>query len=481
MECTINVGETATSDAKEVAELKKESGETATSNAKEVAELKRESGETATSNAKQEAERRRERGNLLYANRKYQDAIHHYTAAIELCPDSSVYYGNRSACYLRLYQYRAALEDATKAVALDSSFVKGYIRIALCSLALGNSTIAYNALSSARKLNLNSCTVQELQELDVVIRCDKEGTTACQEKDFTKAVQCTDKILEHIPCSRYKLKKAGCLILLGRFKEAQNIANDVLHVDKQNVDAVYVRGMCFYYQDNMEKALDHFKYALRLAPNHTRAMVIYKRAKALISRKEQGNKAYIAGRLEEAYAIYTEALEIDPNNKSVNAQLFFNKATVCLRLGRLNEAVDNCSNALELDENYHKALLQRAQCYMDLRDFEKAVRDYEKAYKMNKTGKNRKLLDEAKRALKNTKDKDYYKICGVHKNASFNEIKKAYKRKALDHHPDRHIDASEDARKQEEEKFKELHEAYRTLSDVSKRARYDLSLYRRNY
>lgn len=44
----------------------------------------------------------------------------------------------------------------------------------------------------------------------------------------------------------------------------------------------------------------------------------------------------------------------------------------------------DCSGALELDENYLKALLRRAKCYMDLGDFEEAVRDYEKASKMDK-------------------------------------------------------------------------------------------------
>jgi DnaJ family protein C protein 7 len=114
---------------------------------------------------------------------------------------------------------------------------------------------------------------------------------------------------------------------------------------------------------------------------------------------------------------------------------------------------------------------------MELRDFDKAVRDYEKAYKMYRSQESKKLLDDAKLALKNTKQKDYYKICGVGKNVSLNEIRKAYKRKAFDHHPDRHVGASDDAIREHEGKFKEVQEAYATLSDVTKRACYDMSLY----
>jgi DnaJ family protein C protein 7 len=47
--------------------------------------------------------------------------------------------------------------------------------------------------------------------------------------------------------------------------------------------------------------------------------------------------------------------------------------------------VADCSKALELDESYLKALLRRAKCYMELGDFDEAVRDYEKALKMDKS------------------------------------------------------------------------------------------------
>lgn len=48
---------------------------------------------------------------------------------------------------------------------------------------------------------------------------------------------------------------------------------------------------------------------------------------------------------------------------------------------------------------------------------------------------NKRLLQEAKLALKKSKRKDYYKILGVNKNASTDEIKKAYRKRALVHHP----------------------------------------------
>ncbi len=63
---------------------------------------------------------------------------------------------------------------------------------------------------------------------------------------------------------------------------------------------------------------------------------------------------------------------------------------------------------------------------------------------------------------------DYYELLGINRNASAEELKKAYRQAALRYHPDRNP-----GDKAAEEKFKELSEAYQVLSDAEKRAQYD--------
>ncbi len=64
--------------------------------------------------------------------------------------------------------------------------------------------------------------------------------------------------------------------------------------------------------------------------------------------------------------------------------------------------------------------------------------------------------------------KDYYKILGVSRSAGADDIRRAYRKLALKHHPDKNP-----GDKQAEERFKDINEAYEVLGDASKRARYD--------
>jgi len=66
--------------------------------------------------------------------------------------------------------------------------------------------------------------------------------------------------------------------------------------------------------------------------------------------------------------------------------------------------------------------------------------------------------------------RDYYEILGVNRDASLDDIKQNYRKLALQYHPDR---VPQEQKKEAEEKFKEISEAYAVLSDQQKRALYD--------
>ncbi|KAG8139896.1 hypothetical protein E2320_002647 [Naja naja] len=386
---------------------------------------------------RREAESFKEQGNAFYAKKDYNEAYNYYTKAIDACPSNASYYGNRAATLMMLGKFREALGDAQQSVRMDDSFLR---------------------LKSAK----------------AVLDYEKIAEVDFDKRDFRKVVFCMDRALEFAPaCHRFKILKAECLALLGRYSEAQSVISDILRIDATNADALYVRGLCLYYEDCIEKAVQFFVQALKMAPDHDKACLACRNAKALKAKKDEGNKAFKEGNYKLAFTLYTEALAIDPNNRKTNAKLYCNRGTVNSKLGKLCEAIGDCTSAIKLDDTYIKAYLRRAQCYMDTEQYEDAVRDYEKVYQTEKTKEHKQLLKNAQMELKKSKRKDYYKILGVDKNASEDEIKKAYRKRALMHHPDRHSGASAEIQKEEEKKFKEVGEAFTILSDPKKKARYD--------
>uniref|UniRef100_A0A8D8UDQ7 DnaJ homolog subfamily C member 7 n=1 Tax=Cacopsylla melanoneura TaxID=428564 RepID=A0A8D8UDQ7_9HEMI len=421
------------------------------------------------------AEKHKEVGNTQYKLKQYSKALKCYTEAINICPAVAAYYGNRSACYMMLGMYTYALDDAKHALSLDPKFSKALIRQIKCNIALGDVPTAHANLKTLAELDpSNPAIAQETKAFEAMAKNFDGASKAFSGNDYRTAMFYLDRAMDlGVACKTYKLMKAECLAHLNRLQEAQEIANSILATDKQNPDAVFVRGLCLYYDDKMDLAANHFQLLLKLAPDHAKAKETYKRAKLLKAKKDEGNVKFVAGNNQEAFDIYTEALKIDARNININSKLLHNRATVLFRMGKYNEAIADCTLALEKDPNYLKALIRRSKCFYELGQYKECVQDAEKINKMDSSRENRAFLEDAKRLLKRSEVKDYYKILGVTKNASSDDIKKAYRKRALVHHPDRHTNATH-AEKQEQEKlFKEVGEAYGILSDPTKRSRYD--------
>ena len=69
--------------------------------------------------------------------------------------------------------------------------------------------------------------------------------------------------------------------------------------------------------------------------------------------------------------------------------------------------------------------------------------------------------------------RDYYEVLGIDKGASESEIKKAYRKMAMQYHPDKYANATDKEKDEAEHKFKEINDAYQVLSDAQKKAQYD--------
>jgi len=317
-----------------------------------------------------------------------------------------------------------------------------------------------------------------LEDLKTIQRIEQEIDATLVDlgnNQYHKALAHTEIALKYSPdADSIKLLKAKALLGLKKPQDVVNLVTEIMRNDPNNSEALYVRGVALFYTGNAQAAIKHFRQALQGDPDNPKYRNHMKKAQQLETRKKDGNDAFSAGKNQEAYDIYTECLSIDVDNVSTNATLYCNRAAAAMKLKKYQEAVDDCNKALEMDSQYVKAYARRAACYTQLEMHDEAVRDFEKLRQMDpENDEHSRNLREAKLNQKKAARKDYYKILGVGKDADENQIKKAYKKNALQWHPDKNSE-SEDSKKKAESMFKELGEAYAVLSDPQKKRRYDL-------
>jgi DnaJ family protein C protein 7 len=122
-------------------------------------------------------------------------------------------------------------------------------------------------------------------------------------------------------------------------------------------------------------------------------------------------------------------LELDPLNIQYNSAILYNRSVAYSKLDQSKEALADLTEAIAINEEYTKAYMKRAELNLVLENYQEAVRDLEKAYSIDPSVSGLKeRVRHAKLELKKSLRKDYYKIMNIAKEATEEEIKKAYKK-----------------------------------------------------
>lgn len=363
-------------------------------------------------------------------------------------------------------QYEAALEDCSRAVDLDPTNAKFLLRLARIYTSLGRPDEALTTFSriqpppSAKDM---APAKEMMNHIKAATDALHNGTSGSM---VLHALDQAEKFLGFGASKprKWQLMRGEAYLKMGGVNslgEAQNVAMALLRSNSQDPEALVLRGRALYAQGDNEKAIQHFRKALSGDPDYRDAVKWLRIVQKLDRMKEEGNSEYKAGRWEAALKKYTDALEVDPSNRGTNSKLYQNRALCRLKMKQYDEAIADCEKAIALDPQYIKARKTKANAYGQAERWEDAVREWKAIQELDP--EDRTLAREVRKAeleLKKSQRKDYYKILGVPKDADDNAIKKAYRKLAIIHHPDKNP-GDEDAA----ERFKDIGEAYETLSD----------------
>lgn len=460
-------------------------------------------------------------------------------------------YSNRAATRMSLGRLREALSDCKLAIEIDSSFLRARVRAGNIHLFLGEAADALQHFEKVLQLGKEAKSDQKIileavdgfektQKLnDLIDQCSVFLTKRTPD-DATKALEIISEALSIALYSEILLEmKAEALVKLRNFDEAIQICEQTLEFAEKNASVTEtdcqskdtdcsksmgrshsrfwrwrIMSKSYFYVGKLEEANDLLQKHEKVKP------VIDKYPESstsfpvtvceLLRLKTAGNEAFQAGRHLEAVELYTAALALNTESRSFTAICFCNRAAAYQALGQITDAIADCSLAIALDSNYKRAISRRATLHEMIRDYGQAGNDLRKLTSLlemrsedknstsgalGRSTSNLTDLNQARMRLSTVEEEaqnggtlDMYMILGIERSCSATDVRKAYRKAALRHHPDKAgqflarsengddrvwREIAEEVHSDADRLFKIIGEAYAILVDTSKRLQYD--------
>ncbi|XP_013611974.1 PREDICTED: uncharacterized protein LOC106318509 [Brassica oleracea var. oleracea] len=460
-------------------------------------------------------------------------------------------YSNRAATRMALGRMREAIADCTMASSIDSNFLKVQVRAGNCYLSLGEIEDASRYFKKCLQTGSDICVDRKisveasegLQKAQRVSECMHEAGCRLQLRTSTDAEKALEILEEALLISPYSenllIMKGEALLMLEKYEASIKLCEQTIDLAGKNslpVDAnkypdsddtpkdinfgiwrCRLMLKSYFHMGKLEEAINSLEKQEQLLSATKRDghkplesfIPLAATIRELLRLKSAGNEAFKSGRHAEAVEHYTAALSCNVESRSFTAVCFCNRSAAYKALGQLSDAIADCSLAIALDQNYSKAISRRATLFEMLRDYGQAASDMHRYVNIltkqmeektsgihdrvtnlaNDIRQARMRLSELEEKSRKETSLDMYLVLGVVPSCSASDIRKAYRKAALKHHPDKAgqsltrneskderlwKEIGEEVRRDTDKLFKMIGEAYAVLSDPAKRSQYDL-------
>ncbi|KAI0278536.1 hypothetical protein BGY98DRAFT_514032 [Russula aff. rugulosa BPL654] len=445
------------------------------------------------------------RANALLSAGTFHDAARAYSEAIEQSPVDPTLYYKRATAYFTLGRHANALADFDQVLTLTSdSFEKAHLMKAKIHAKEGRWVDAREALKHYQAKN--DPIARELL-LDVA---DGEAAArkAMQAQKAKLWTACEESATQGLRVASHSIalrqQRANCALAAGDFEEAVADLSRLTQITSPSTDAyMNIFRISYFYMGSSASntAMANLKQCLHYDPDSKPCLSAHRLVKSLnkqfkkldelmaaedwrgiitfilgpvtkeatLSAPGSGFLATFEGAVEPD-AVPIVAVTIPPPKKASPRRAAILRALcrahVQLRQARAGELW--CDELLRMvgNEKDIDALLGKGEALLVREEWQEAVRTFERAWEASGGG-NREIharLSKAQRLLKQSRQKDYYKVLGVSRDADERTIKKAFRRAALEAHPDKGGS---------EAKMAIVNEAYEVLSNPELRQRFD--------
>ncbi|THC91431.1 hypothetical protein EYZ11_009098 [Aspergillus tanneri] len=420
-----------------------------------------------------------------------REALHYFDAAVLRDPTNYITIFQRGAAYLSLGRSSQALGDFDRVLQLKPDFESALLQRARLRANSADWLGALNDLDLAGKKP--SSEYNELQDArDAALRAHDAEKRGDWE---TCTSQANAAIVKASGSLSLRQTRAHCRFERGDIEEGISDLAFVLQISPGLVEPhLQMSSMMFYSLGDSERGMSQIRRCLHSDPDSKQCNHLYRREKRLLKKLQKlqdavnlrkfnnainllvgiGEENGLLSDVKEDVALGKEAGHIHrtaPNN--LYTSLVERTCEAYREAHMIKRATPYCSETFELNPYSLPALLFRGQVAIDEERFEDAIGVLNSAKEHHPGSKDvQSLLQKAHVLLKRSKQKDYYKVLGISRDADERMVKRAYRQLTKMHHPDKAV--SQGVTKEEaEKKMAAINEAYEVLSDPELKARYD--------
>mmetsp|Transcript_124518 Transcript_124518/g.265462 ORF Transcript_124518/g.265462 Transcript_124518/m.265462 type:complete len:693 (+) Transcript_124518:79-2157(+) len=450
-------------------------------------------GATGVGSEEDPSARAKAMGTSKYKAGAYREALAEYQRALELLPSDdserrAPLLGNVAAAYLMLKRAEDCCAVCEQSLELDPTNSKVRARLATAQVAQGDFRAARTTLGGEAVLAAGGDATlanawRQIDEWEGLLS-NADSALAGGEPAKALGLYADLETKALFSCPALALKLGRCYLDLKNYPRVLNATQQVLRANPRNIDALILRAEALYrnnaqgvetaqWCDALEQGQKLLKEALSFDPDHAGAQGMRKRLRLLCTKHGELKEAFNNREFEKAQEILDTMIESSQDNPVLLAGLYLERARAGVRLKDWRAVLRDVGQCTYRNHELVQAYIFRSQAFQALDRHEDAVKELEGVFQWHREQSVYDKLQEAKFLLRKHKRVNYYEMLGVPSIASQMEIKKAYRERASEWHPDKKGHLDEEARKNAEEMFKKIGEAYEVLTDAQKKELYD--------
>lgn len=430
--------------------------------------------------------------NANLAQGNAQDALTYFDIAIQRDPSNYLTLFKRGATNLSLGRNSQASRDFDQVLTLKPGFEGALTQRAKIKSRNADWAGARQDYAAAGKQD-----VQDLADLEEAEGAAKLSADAEKAGDWEACVtHAGTAILVAGTAVELRQRRARCRLEKGEVMEATADLTHALQINTGLTEPhLQISAMTFYSLGETDKGITAVSKCLHNDPDSKACQKLRKSEKAVDRTLKKINKLFEKRQYASAVKLLVQQSEDEPGllqevkddvktyrragyihpkaGDSLYGNLVERTCEAYTEMNNPKKAQVHCDEALQYNAESLPALVSKATRQIDADEFESAVNTLNTAQEAHgKTQRINELMNKAHTLLKRSKQKDYYKVLGVSRDADEREIKRAYRKLSVQNHPDKaHINGitQEEAQK----KMAAINEAHEVLSTPELKERFD--------